>query len=354
MQTNTLFLLNKIFALPQADVPGMLGSTMFNWRKFLSNQLRRAGDGSISISPHFEKAQSLIMDWSVRTGILTKDSVAYVKSQKAEFAKLPAYSLAKVSEKEVISAAKLIAWLFERDNKLDSRKETISTSPEAIVAKDKRFRQILLNSLEGDPISFSERALQDLFLDISHATIEENRSLVKKFDQYFQSNEKEARYRMQKKQPSINTYQEYRVYNSAVQVYEEFMGIVQNHKLSEEERENIEYIRAMNLAALIVGIHNDLFSVGKESEEEYPENLVLLKMGAKGISFRSAIGEVINEVNGMISDFNDLSADLLLGNPHYAESIERMKNLIDGNIVWSEETDRYKGLPSKFLAELQS
>jgi hypothetical protein len=121
--------------------------------------------------------------------------------------------------------------------------------------------------------------------------------------------------------------------------------------LTDEEKENVVIQKLSNTSAYIIGVHNDLFSLGKELEEDYAENLVLIEMRENSLTLKEALNKVIANVNKLVSEYKALRDDFLRKpiNSKFREYIERMDKLIDGNVIFSSKSERYKTIPKELL-----
>ncbi len=325
-----------------------------SWREWLVSKLDLV-DALPELHNEHVKIEEETLQWSVDFKLIKEGTKGYLKSQAAQFSKLCSYALKDAPKEHVKVVSELVAWLFERDDKLDQKEEDLGDKPDQVRMLDERNLQILRGTLE--PESASEKALKDL-RDKAYKANPDLVTLVAKFRDYFQANWLEAERRDQHKKgidisklASVSSYYEFRIFTSAVQVYYELASIVLKDPLTDEDKENVVIQKLSNTSAYIIGVHNDLFSLGKELEEDYAENLVLIEMRENNLTLKEALNKVIANVNKLISEYKALRDDFLRKpmNSKFREYIERMDKLIDGNVIFSSKSERYKIIPKELL-----
>jgi hypothetical protein len=335
------------------------GSSLFfpkdgSWRNWLTSQLVTIGKLP-DLHPDHVTIETETLQWSLSFKLITEGTKGYLKSKAAQFSYLCSFSLNKSSKEAVKIASELVAWLFERDDQLDQKEHVLGEKPDFVKQQDERNLEVLKGNIS--PETPSERALQDL----RNQALKHNadlQTLIAQFRVYFQANWVEADRRYQHAQgldtsqfTTVNSYYEFRIFTSAVQVYYELVSRISNDSLTDEEKDHAVIRKLSNTSAYIIGVHNDLFSLGKELEEDYAENLVLIEMRQNNLTLKEALSKVILNVNQFVKEYKVLRDDFLSkpGNEKYTGYIERMDQLIDGNIIFSLKSERYKTIPKDLL-----
>ena len=74
-------------------------------------------------------------------------------------------------------------------------------------------------------------------------------------------------------------------------------------------------------------------------------------MRENNLTLKEALNKVIANVNKLISEYKALRDDFLRKpmNSKFREYIERMDKLIDGNVIFSSKSERYKIIPKELL-----
>ena len=342
---------------------------ILDWRAYVSDQLKFKPI-DLQDRTSFDRSQSESVKWCQQFKLIDLPAVSKeemkakfkdfapfqqnsIKSYMAKFALLAFYSLPNADESTFLKAAKLISWLFERDNEIDDVTNESSFDPESID---------ILNSKLDSAMDLSVEVPMD-----SESTVLALRDLIKSLDEsdrlffnnalkdYLKSNTLEARYRKEGRLLTLEQYCKIRTDTGAVLPYLELVRLAEHDVLLKKYR-SPEFIDLQNKAALIVGLHNDLFSVGNEIGECHAENYILISMKHKANCkyqnpvlmkefFHDSLLDTIKKVNGLTEEFEQESSTLLVSNPEYVIHVQRMQDLITGNIMWSKETSRYNKVP---------
>ena len=229
-----------------------------------------------------------------------------------EFSKLVSLSSRSQSIETNTTLTNLVAWLFVRDDQIDNKMEVMSSSASAIQVYNQRQEKILNGALPQQlPI---EIGLYNYMSELKKSGQSTHHTAIS-LKKYFQSNTWEVNHRIKKLHPPIEQYLEFREHTSATQPFIESRLILDGVSLSDDVRNDILFRRLSRLCGFIVGIGNDLFSIGKEMDTDHGENLILVDMKHNKIAPHIALQNTVDRINMWWDEFDDLKDQFLRNTP---------------------------------------
>ena len=297
----------------------------------------------IELNSQFHESTRQSMAWVSECGINLSPTI------HQEFSKLVSLSSRSQSIKTNTALTNLVAWLFVRDDQIDNKMEVMSSSASAIQVYNQRQEKILNGALPQQlPI---EIGLYNYMSELKKSGQSTHHTAIS-FKKYFKSNAWEVNNRIKKLHPPIEQYLEFREHTSATQPFIESRLILENISLSDDVRNDILFRRLYRLCGFIVGIGNDLFSIGKEMDTDHGENLILVDMKHNKIPPRIALQNTVDRINMWWDEFDDLKNQFLRDTPSHTPEykvIQFMEELMSGNFHWSAGTPRYKYVHPELL-----
>lgn len=315
--------------------------------------------------PQVEEIQEELNSYFVSHGSFEVGSPEMEKFVKSKMAYLAGYMCSDDTKEDTLLVAKHIGWLFDLDNKTDGAQSEFRQNEKKLCELVKILKETLSLSLQSQTGHFvisvdlpdgflNYRSLVDVNMDIGSKLRNKDKSknileFQWHYDKYLQSLCKEAYNRSHQLVMTTDTYKELRKYSSAVNEVLEFIWTLQNIKLNESIRENIEFMSLMRQINLFVSYVNDLFSLNNEISEDTQENIVRVLQNNRKISLGEAIQETVRLINEACHDFF-MAKDLFLRSSFVEDddkeeakiAIGYAERLMVGNLEWSNLTGLYK------------
>jgi 5-epi-alpha-selinene synthase len=170
---------------------------------------------------------------------------------------------------------------------------------------------------------------------------------IVRMKEYFDSCVWEARNRQLHAIPDQENYVRNRYFSAAVYPLLELGDITDKINIPIEIKNHPILKEMTDIAALHIGLCNDLFSYSKEIlQEEVHHNLVLQIAQQNQVAVGDAVTQVIDQVNGMIERFLTLKKDLPIFGSNVDQDVntyvELLQSWIRGHVDWVEKkSQRY-------------
>lgn len=314
-------------------------STIFNqhpnaWKKTL---VQRFIQHPHSIkSDHYLPVKHSSIQWAQH------NKITFSQSAHNEFVTLTLLLCDSASQKTKVTLTNFLLWIFIRDDTIDRKASNLGLDG------IKKMNQMHGNALmthhgiqSHGPLENGLRTIVQTLIDHAPSNQKLNR-FEKKMMDYFESNYVEVYNREHRILLSIHQYIELRADTIAVYPYLEARFIMDG--LPDINR--IHRIDEMSiLCSKIVGIANDIFSIGKEYTDDYPDNIVLLYQQKYGMSLEEALEKTLNRLMTWFASFNQLkSASYQANDTHEYGYIIAMEETIRGSFIWSVDAARYNAI----------
>ncbi|WP_151483899.1 selina-4(15),7(11)-diene synthase [Streptomyces albicerus] len=253
--------------------------------------------------------------------------------------------------------ADFIIWLFGVDDGM-CEEGPLGHRPGELSASLSRLLRVAQQPsapmLSGDPLAEGLRDLRRRLAE--HASPYQLARWVEGTRAYFFSLIWEAHHRSHGTTPGLNDYALIRMYNGAATAAEPFLEIARGYQLHPRERHHPVVEALAEMAFLIIGWDNDIFSFHKEGRgPHFVMNAVRVVHATRPGSLSGALSQVISHRDRATAHFLRIGRDHAPELTHHQHRYARdLAAFIRGNQDWGISSDRYinpadpADLPSEF------
>lgn len=270
------------------------------------------------------------------------------KLQAAKFARLAARGLPRAPQAELRLVCDWITWLFFYDDALcDDVAGGGSADP---LARLQEVQARMLAVLRGTGARGGDEPLVHMLADLTARTAEWATGeffarFVGDVERYFQSNVWELRNLIRGVIPALALYVKMRPLTGAACVVFDLIELTRRTRLA-GPRQHALVQQLELLANNAICWANDVRSLEKELAEHNPHNLVLALKADLGLSTDEALARAA-AMQAAEEDAFDALVEVLpdfvgLATPEVRGYVDDVRSFIRGNLVWMDETMRYR------------
>jgi 5-epi-alpha-selinene synthase len=262
-------------------------------------------------------------------------------------------------DEELLLLSDFTSWLFWNDDVCDE--SGARDDPEQLGLVFARYLGLLQGTQRASRDAPFELALEDMrerFASSAPEPVWMLRFIAAMHD-YFEACLWEAQNRRALRVPSMGRFAGMRRHAGGMDVYIQFVELVNRAPLPLVARAHRDVKRLVQLANDVTSFTNDLFSLDKELSTSDFHNLVTVLAIEERLPLRSAVARVVRLVNAAVHDFLATREKLLHFGPEVDRELFRyvdvLTSLMRGNLDWSRETQRYRDpnrVPNEVLSGL--
>jgi 5-epi-alpha-selinene synthase len=270
------------------------------------------------------------------------------KLQAAKFARLAARGLPRAPQAELRLVCDWITWLFFYDDALCD--DVAGAGPCDPLGRLQEAQARMLAVLRGAVPRDSDEPLVHMLAELTGRTAEwANGEFVARFtgdvERYFQSNVWELRNLIRGAIPALPLYLKMRPLTGAACVVFDLIELTRGVPLA-GSRQHAMIQQLELLANNAICWANDVRSLDKELAEHNPHNLVLALKADLGIDTDEALARAA-AMQAAEEDAFDALVEVLpdfvgLATPEVRGYVDDVRSFIRGNLVWMDETMRYR------------
>lgn len=299
------------------------------------------------INRHVEAAERDGIAWVLRFyPALAQTPGRLRKLKAAKFARLAARALPRVPLAELQLVCDFITWLFFYDDTFCDRS---GNTPDPL-GRLKIAQGRMTAAMRGEPVRTEDGPLVAMLADLgARISAWAQPNFLPRFyatvERYFQSNVWELGNLVRKASPPGPVYLKMRPFTGGVGVVLDLFELVGRESLL-AVREHVLVQQLELLANNCICWANDIGSLGKEMQEGNPHNLVLVLRRDHGLSIEGALERARAMLAGEEAAFDALVDEVLaLAEPsdlHLRVHVGNLRSFVRGNLVWMQETTRYR------------
>lgn len=289
------------------------------------------------INPFAKEIQQSMIEWAKEIGLLDINNINKYKSQKIAY--LASRSQPYDSSENVrLTSDYLLLFCM-----LDDYSENVKEPNEF-----KEYSNKIIEILKGDVIYIGDPFLngwKDWWRRVQAVTpLEFHHLLIKNITECFESITWEISNQIKKEIPTVDDYNENRLYNGSSFICFNLIEIGGGKLLPTKVRYYLlsELITSANN---LVNWTNDILSLKKEIENEEIHNLVISMQKQNGNTIEESLKDVKNILDSEIDKFNELKTKVYELNQPFDSNIikyiSRLENVIRGHYEWSLKSKRF-------------